>query len=205
MHDMLERYKRLPLGNICDANGRRGSMDPAIRPVDPSLHMAGPAYTVRCHPGDNLAIHRAIAEAPEGCVLVVDAGGYTGGGHIGEIMCFACMQRGLCGLVIDGTCRDAEDIQALGFPVFSRGFNPNGTVKETVGQTGAPVVCGGVPVRPGDLVVGGRDGVAVIAQEDMQAVLERAEAIAAKEVRVLEELKQGRTTAEIYRFEKILG
>ena len=52
---------RLPLGNICDANGKRGSMDPAIRPVDPSLHMVGRAYTVRCHPGDNLAIHKALS------------------------------------------------------------------------------------------------------------------------------------------------
>ena len=143
MEHVMERFQRLPLGNICDANGKRGSMDPAIRPVDPSLHMVGRAYTVRCHPGDNLAIHKAITEAPDGSVLVIDAGGYTGGGHIGEIMCFACMQRGIRGLVIDGTCRDADDIQALGFPVFSRGFNPGGTVKETVGQTEIPIVCGG--------------------------------------------------------------
>ncbi len=204
MEHVMERFQRLPLGNICDANGKRGSMDPAIRPVDHSLHMVGRAYTVRCHPGDNLAIHKAIAEAPDGSVLVIDAGGHTGGGHIGEIMCFACMQRGIRGLVIDGTCRDADDIQALGFPVFSRGFNPGGTVKETVGQTEIPIVCGGVPVRPGDLVVGNRDGVVVVAKENIEAVLEGAEAIARKEVRVLEELKQGRTTAEIYQFSKIL-
>ena len=172
MEHVMERFQRLPLGNICDANGKRGSMDPAIRPVDPSLHMVGRAYTVRCHPGDNLAIHKAITEAPDGSVLVIDAGGYTGGGHIGEIMCFACMQRGIRGLVIDGTCRDADDIQALGFPVFSRGFNPGGTVKETVGQTEIPIVCGGVPVRPGDLVVGNRDGVVVVAKENIEAVLE---------------------------------
>ena len=124
MSDTMERFKRLPLGNICDANGRRGSMDQGIRPLDPNLHMAGRAYTVRCHPGDNLAIHKAIQEAPDGSVLVIDAGGYTGGGHIGEIMCFACMQRGIRGLVIDGSCRDADDICELGFPVFSRGLCP---------------------------------------------------------------------------------
>ena len=148
MENVMERYKRLPLGNICDANGKRGSMDQGIRPLDPALHMAGRAYTVRCHPGDNLAIHKAIREAPDGSVLVIDAGGYTGGGHIGEIMCFACMQRGIRGLVIDGTCRDADDICALKFPVFSRGLCPNGTVKETVGQTEIPILCGGVQVRP---------------------------------------------------------
>lgn len=204
MSDIIERYNRLPLGNICDANDRRGSMDPAIKPVDPTSRVAGPAYTVRCHPGDNLGIHKAIAEAPAGSVLVIDAGGFTGGGHIGEIMCFACMQRGIKGLVIDGTCRDADDIQALGFPVFTRGFNPNGTVKETVGVTDVPILCGGVRVCPGDLIVGSRDGVAVVEQEKIGEILSKAEAIAAKEDRVVEELKQGRTTAEIYQFEKIL-
>ena len=204
MDSIFERYERLPLGNICDANGKRGSMDQGIRPVDPALRMAGWAYTVRCHPGDNLAIHKAIQEAPAGSVLVVDAGGYTKGGHIGEIMCFACMQRGIRGIVLDGSCRDAGDIQNMGFPVFSRGFCPNGTVKETVGETAVPVICGGVLVQNGDLVVGGRDGVAVIAKKEIEAVLERAEAIAQKEVRVLEELKEGRTTAEIYQFTKIL-
>lgn len=204
MSDIIERYNRLPLGNICDANDRRGSMDPAIKPVDPTSRVAGPAYTVRCHPGDNLAIHKAIAEAQAGSVLVIDAGGFTGGGHIGEIMCFACMQRGIKGLVIDGTCRDADDIQALGFPVFTRGFNPNGTVKETVGVTDVPILCGGVRVCPGDLIVGSRDGVAVVEQEKIGEILAKAEAIAAKEDRVVEELKQGRTTAEIYQFEKIL-
>ena len=82
---------------------------------------------------------------------------------------------GIRGLVIDGTCRDADDIQALGFPVFSRGFNPGGTVKETVGQTEIPLVCGGVPVRPGDLVVGNRDGVVVVAKENIEAVQEGPE------------------------------
>ena len=100
MDSIFERYERLPLGNICDANGKRGSMDQGIRPVDPELRMVGWAYTVRCHPGDNLAIHKAIQEAPAGSVLVVDAGGYTKGGHIGEIMCFACMQRGIRGIVL---------------------------------------------------------------------------------------------------------
>ena len=77
-------------------------------------------------------------------------------------------------------------------------------MKETVGETAVPVICGGVLVQNGDLVVGGRDGVAVIAKKEIEAVLERAEAIAQKEVRVLEELKEGRTTAEIYQFTKIL-
>ena len=77
-------------------------------------------------------------------------------------------------------------------------------MKETVGQTEVPVICGGVLVRPGDLIVGSRDGVVVVAKENIEAVLDQAERIAQKEVHVLEELKQGKTTAEIYQFAKIL-
>ncbi len=204
MNELMERFKKLPLGNICDANNKGGSMDAAIKPVDAACKMAGPAYTVRCHPGDNLAIHKAITEAPAGSVLVVDAAGYPGAGHIGEIMCFACMQKGIEGIVLDGTCRDADDIEELGFPVFSRGFNPAGTIKEWVGETGTPVICGGIRVKTGDIVVGCRDGVAVVEAEKAHEVLERAEAIAAKEVRVLKELEAGKSTAEIYNFTKIL-
>lgn len=204
MDEIVERFKKLPLGNICDANNKGGNMDPAIKPIDIALKMAGPAYTVRCHPGDNLAIHKAIVEAPAGSVLVVDAGGFEKGGHIGEIMCFACMNRGIAGLVIDGTCRDSDDIQELGFPVFSRGFNPGGTVKETVGTTNEPIICGGLRVCPGDMIIGGRDGVVRVEKEKIQDVLKKAEAIAEKEKHVMEQLRQGKTTVEIYNFTKIM-
>lgn len=202
--NIIERYKKLPLGNICDANGKGGNMDIGIKPVDKNCKMVGYAYSVKCHPGDNLAIHKAIVEAPKGSVLVVDAGSYCKGGHFGEIMATACMMRGIAGLVIDGAVRDAAEIEELGFPVFSRGFNPGGTVKETVGVTGKPIICGGLQVRTNDMIIGDRDGIAVVEQEKISEVLEKAEAIAAKEVHVLELLKQNKSTIEIYQFEKLI-
>jgi len=200
--DMM-RFLRLPGGNICDSNGKGGNMDPQIKPIDPKSHMVGRAFTVRCHPGDNLPIHRAIAAAPEGSVLVVDAHGYCGGGHFGEIMALACRARNLAGLVIDGSCRDADDIEEVGFPVFCRALNPGGTVKETLGQLNIPIDCGGLIVNPGDIVFGDRDGVIVIPQEKAEEVLVKAEALAAKEVEVKAMIQQGKTTIEIYGFEKL--
>lgn len=108
--------------------------------------MIGRAFTAQCVPGDNLALHQAIYAADPGEVLILDL-------------------HGLAGVVIDGSCRDSEDIKELGFPVFARAFNPSGTVKESLAKMGVPVRCGGVEVRPGDIVFGDCDGVVVIPQE----------------------------------------
>jgi 4-hydroxy-4-methyl-2-oxoglutarate aldolase len=203
--DIIERYAKLPLGNICDANGKEGCMDCGIKPIDKRCKLVGFAYTVNGQPGDNLALHKAIMNAPAGAVLVADFKRYCSAGHFGEIMASACREKGIAGLVIDGGVRDANDIEALSFPVFCRDFHANGTVKETVGTCGLPIACGGVTVCPGDLIVGDRDGVVVVGAEKTEAVLKAAEAIADKEKHVLEMLKQGMTTVEIYNFQKIIS
>lgn len=203
MDDILERYSKLPLGNICDANGKTGNMDSGIKPIGNSMKVVGLAYTAKCHPGDNLGIFLGMHKAPAGSVLVVDAKGQDQFGHFGEIMATACMKLGITGLVIDGGCRDAADIEALGFPVFCRGLNPGGTVKETKGTQGEPIICGGLLVRTGDVIAADRDGVVVVAAEKILSVLEGAEAIARKEVDVLERIERGETTLEIYKFPRL--
>ncbi len=202
--DIVERFKKLPLGNICDANQRQGNMDSGIRPVDPKSKLVGEAYTVRCHPRDNLAIHKAIYEAPKGSVLVVDTQGYYNCGYFGDIMALACQVRGIAGLVIDGGVRDSDDVQEMGFPIFSRAINSGGTVKETVGQTACPIICGGVPVATGDIIIADRDGIVALKHENVEKVLIAAEAIAAKEVTVRERLKANQSTIEIFSFSKLL-
>lgn len=199
--EILKRFDKIPLGNICDANGKVGAMDYGIRPVDPTRRLSGYAYTVKGHPGDNVAIHMAMLEAPKDSVLVVDLNGYCKGGHFGEIMATACMAHGIRGLVIDGSVRDSQDIEDLGFPVFCRAFCPNGTTKNDLGQRGIPVICGGMQVETGDLVVGSRDGVVVIKKDRIEDVLVKAEAIMKKEEGIIERLKKGETTADVYRFE----
>lgn len=201
--NVIERFKKLPLGNICDANQRRGNMDSGIRPVDLASKLVGEAYTVRCHPRDNLALHKAIYEAPNGSVLVIDTQGYYNCGYFGDIMALACQVRQIAGVVIDGGCRDSNDLQEMNFPTFSRTINSGGTVKETVGQTACPIVCGGVSVATNDLIVADRDGVVVIKCEDVEKVLEKAEAIAAKEISVREKLLANQSTLEIFGFSKL--
>lgn len=203
MDELLKRFGQLPLGNICDANGKQGAMDCGIRPIAENMRVTGYAYPVKGAPGDNVSLHMAMLEAPEDSVLVADMGGFCGGGHFGEIMATACMAHGIRGLVIDGSVRDASDLAELGFPVFARGICPNGTRKDALGVRGTAVTCGGVCVKNGDVIVAGRDGVVVVPKETAQEVLLRAEAIAAKEAKILEQLRAGMTTADVYRFAAI--
>ena len=119
-------------------------------------------------------------------------------------MALACQMRGIAGVVIDGSCRDSEDIKELGLPVFVRGFNPSGTVKASLGKVNVPVTCGGVRVNPGDMVLGDCDGVVVIPREKEDQVFEKAQAKFAKEEKLVEELKAGKTTLEIYGFDKLI-
>ena len=204
MDERLNRFMKLPLGNICDANAKFGAMDSAIHPIDENVRMCGYAYTVKGQPGDNLALHKAILDAPEYSVIVADFGGYTKGGHFGEIMATACMVKNILGLVIDGSIRDAKEIADLGFPVFARCSCPNGTVKESIGLHQVPIVCGGMTVCPGDVIVGNIDGVVVVKKEDAAKVLNAAEAIAAKEDLIPGMLRSGKTTVDIYQFPKLI-
>ena len=121
--ETLEKLQKLPTGNVADNNTgapRQGTMDSGIKPIDSRSHMAGRAVTVRCYPGDNLALHQGMDAAHAGDVLVFDCHGYTEAGHFGDIMALACKLKGIAGVVIDGCCRDAEDIKELGLPVTER-------------------------------------------------------------------------------------
>lgn len=193
-------FKGVPTGNICDSNQRMGSMDAGINPLHYRFEMTGYAYTVTCEPGDNLTIHKAIAEAEEGSILIINCQGYLGAGVFGEIFATSCMARGIKGVVIDGACRDKRDLIEMNFPVFSRGVNPNGTLKETCGETNATIECGGRIVTPGDIIVGDSDGVVVIPLAQAENVLEKTLAKKKKEDEMKPLLAQGKTTAELMGF-----
>jgi 4-hydroxy-4-methyl-2-oxoglutarate aldolase len=203
--ELIEALKAVPTGSLSDGLGKTGAMHHSIKPVYKGAKLAGPAVTVYCQPGDNLTPHKAIAEAEPGSVLVINAGnGYTEAGLLGEIMALAAQLKGLAGVVIDGACRDVDDIEAMDFPVFARAVNPGGTVKESLGKINTTIQCGGQVVNPGDIIAGDTDGVVVIPAGKVEEVLKKAEAIHEKEVWVKEQMKQGKTTMEIYGFDKLL-
>ncbi len=192
-----QRFLEAPTGNICDANGGRGVMDAGIHPLDRHMQLAGRALTVACAAGDNLTIHKAVVLAQPGDVLVINCGGYLNAGVFGEMLALSCMAKGIAGVVIDGSCRDVNDLIELGFPTFVRGVNPRGTIKDTCGAVGGEVLCGGVTVRAGDIVVGDCDGVVVIPQEEADQILDKALAKKQREDEMRPLLRAGGTTAEL--------
>ena len=194
---------QLPCGNIADNNPSGGVMDPGIKPLDPYMKMVGRALPVRCYPGDNLALYQGIEAARPGDVLVFDCGGYAAG-HFGDMMAHACMAKGVAGVVIDGTCRDRNDIVELGLPVFTRGLNPSGTVKASLGRVGERVVAGGVLVEPGDIVFGDCDGVVVVPAGETDTVFAAALAKHHKEERIAERLDAGESALAVYGFDKLI-
>lgn len=161
--DIVEAFEEVPSTVVSDVTGNVGvTMDSEIRPAYDGIEMSGTAITVKAAPGDNLIIHKAITLAEPGDVLVVDCDGYVGTGHVGELMCTSCRANGLAGLVIDGGYRDSREIAEMRFPVYGRGVNPQGPLKQDPGSINVTISCGGVSVAPGDIVVGDDDGLAVV-------------------------------------------
>lgn len=194
---LIQELGAFDTATLHEAQGRTGAMDWRIKPVYQGMKLLGVAVPVWCHPADNLAIHRAVAQARPGDVLVVDAGGYVEAGHWGEVLTAAAQARGVAGLVIDGGVRDIQAVRRRGFSLFARGVSMRAAVKEQPGRVNEPVICGGVHVRPGDFVIGDDDGVVIVARERAAAVLAAAREREAKEARVMELLQGGKTTLEL--------
>jgi 4-hydroxy-4-methyl-2-oxoglutarate aldolase len=195
--DTLDQLKALGAATIHEAQDQTGAMDHAIKPIDPNCRLIGRALTVDTRPDDNLMIHYALTKAKPGDVLVVDAKGFMEAGPWGDLLTLAAMRCGIAGLIIDGAVRDANTILDLGFPVFCRGLSIKGTNKAQPGKVNQPIICGGVAVSAGDIVMGDRDGVVVVKAADAQKTLASAAAREAKEDGIRARIEAGETTVDI--------
>ena len=155
-------FQAVPTTTLADLLGHEQVLDLGIRSLwGPVPRLAGPAFTVRCPPGDNLMLHAAIYRAEPGSVLVVESGDVEyalAGGNV----CAIAQRRGVAGFVLDGVIRDLGEVREAGFPVFGRGVVPIPGVKKAVLPLNERVRCGGVAVDAGDVVVADEDGVVVV-------------------------------------------
>lgn len=194
---LLKTLRDIGPATLHEAQGQSGAVDSAIRPLDPSTRIAGPALTVDCRPSDNLVLHHALTKARPGDVLVVDAKGFIDAGPWGDVMSLAAQTVGVAALVIDGSVRDASSIVAMGFPVFSRGISIIGTNKNQPGRVGIPIVFGGVQVNHGDIIVGDRDGLVVVPRARAVEVARLGREREAKEEALREQIRGGRSTVDL--------
>ena len=167
---LVERFRGLGSANLADAMGRFNWMDPGMV-MRSGLSLCGLAVTVRARPADNLMVHKAMDIAEPGDIIVVNTGGNTTSAVFGDLMATSAAAKKLGGIVVDGAIRDVPAIVRLGLPAFARAVCPGGCDKDGPGEVNVPISCGGTVVMPGDIVVGDRDGVAVVPRGEAEAVL----------------------------------
>jgi 4-hydroxy-4-methyl-2-oxoglutarate aldolase len=154
--------------------------------------------TVSCHPGDNLMIHAAVEVCQPGDVLVVAPTSESTDGMFGELLAVSCRAHGIAGLIIDAGIRDAADITAMQFPVWSKCICAQGTVKASAGSVNVPLVCAGAWIHPGDAIVADLDGVVVTPRQSASEVARLGEERRAKEEKTRERLARGELGLDFY-------
>ncbi|MEU4223800.1 4-carboxy-4-hydroxy-2-oxoadipate aldolase/oxaloacetate decarboxylase [Nonomuraea sp. NPDC026600] len=201
---LVERLSAYSSATIHEAQGRLGALSSTIKPVDDTMSLCGPAFTVCCAPRDNIMLQVAIAHARPGDVVVVSAGEYAEAGSFGDVLANACVAKGLGGLITDTGVRDTRELRELGFPVFSFSVSIKGTVKETVGPMAEPVLIGGEIVRPGDVVRGDADGVVVVRREDVGDVVRRSQERVDAEAGYIAAYRAGKSVIEVSNLAAVL-
>jgi RraA family protein len=177
--------------HLSDSMERLYAGGPRLRPMHRSGKLAGPAYTVKTAPGDNLLVHKALDTAKPGDVIVVDAGGFGDHAIIGELMMSLARQRGIAGMVIWGAIRDSAEIGEGSYPVYACAVTHRGPYKNGPGEINVPISMGGMTVMPGDIIVGDADGLVAIPQEQAERVLASAKSIVQKENTMMKEIVAG--------------
>ncbi|HYG55643.1 MAG TPA: 4-carboxy-4-hydroxy-2-oxoadipate aldolase/oxaloacetate decarboxylase [Burkholderiales bacterium] len=198
----IETLERLGVATVHEAQGRTGLMLPYMRPVWRGARVAGSAVTALCHPGDNWMIHVACEMVKKGDVLVVACSSENTDGAFGELLATSLRALGCKGVVLDMGARDAAEISEMKFPLWSRAISAKGTVKATVGSVNVPVVCGGMAVKPGDVIVADDDGVVVVERKRAQEIAKAGEEREKKEAGSRSRLQKGELGLDIYGMRK---
>jgi RraA family protein len=188
---LVAELAKMVTPHLSDSMERLYAAGPQLRPMHREGRLAGPAFTVKTAPGDNLLVHKALDMAKPGDVIVVDAGGYADQAIIGELMATRARQRGIAGLVIWGAIRDSAELGAGTYPVYACGVTHRGPYKDGPGEINVPISVGGMAVEPGDIIVGDADGVVAVPQALAERVLASAQSILAKETAAMQQMQDG--------------
>ncbi|RHW35097.1 RraA family protein [Oceanobacillus profundus] len=185
--ELVNLFCDLPVANIGDCMNRIGAIDPHIYPMN-KTPLLGVAFTVKVPEGDNLMFHKAMDMAKPGDVIMIDAGGDINRAILGELMISYCQSKGIAGVVVDGSVRDAEALREMNFPVYAKGITPNGPYKNGPGEISTPITIGGKVVNPGDIIVGDQDGIVIIKPEDAEELAKQTKQVMEKEISIMDKI-----------------
>ncbi len=189
---LIEQFRAIPVANISDCMSRMTAGGPRLRPMHSGGVMAGPAFTVKTRPGDNLMVHKALDIAEPGDIIVCDGGGDLTNALIGEMMVAHAIKRGVAGIVINGAIRDAAELRAGKLPVYAAGVSHRGPYKDGPGEINVPIAIDGMVIEPGDLVIGDDDGLLCVPFADAESIYKKAFAKNESEKVSVAEIEAGR-------------
>jgi 4-hydroxy-4-methyl-2-oxoglutarate aldolase len=190
----LRRFRGAYCAQVVDAMDGRGAMDPAVKPqIAPGKSIAAPVLTAFAHPADNLALLASLDVVQPGDVVICTTDGYRQTALTGDLLAGMLRNAGAIGLVTDGTIRDQDGVEGSGLPVWHTGVSPNSPARVGPGTVGLDILCGGVPVASGDLVVADRDGVVIVPHAEIDGVADRLDAVRAGEAEMEAKVRAGLT------------
>lgn len=202
--ELVSRLRDLGVATVYEASGRQGLIDIPLIQIVPGSRVAGPARTVLCGQGDNLMIHAVMERVQPGDVLVLTMPEPEPVALIGELLATQARVRGAAGILVDASVRDAEELRAMGLPIWTRYIRVRGATKDKVGAIDEPVEVGGAVIHPGDIVVMDADGAVVVAAGRAEEVLKASEARLERETKLRAQLEEGKLSYDLHGLRKLV-